>query len=288
MEKINSLKDFNDLVSLFKESNPEIICNFPINRGVFSKSINEGTFFGCFYENGLYFFIDEDNYYVLYYIIQKDSLLERIMVDKDVLINEAIIIKKERDDFEIKYDELLLNSNFEIESVNLQFEINVDEKKEEIKKVISGSDSYFKKKDYWFEIKDMKENHDVIALWNDNLKKTDIPKEHYNSGKVLCVFDRNNQLIAVGWFNLLDKISEWRHVIVSNEHRDFSLALIMYYLWMEQALQHGITKGIGWVEKENKPSLAMNDVVGFKRNGRVSIQYVLKKEKMNYNVQEVN
>ena len=276
---IDRISDYSALESLirdYKQNNDDLINNLPFDRRIFSSYIDEDRLYLIENDNGICILADDINYYLLYYLLDRNNNIPVINpMDRTILLNEYYVEKYLKDDMD--YEKCIFDdSGFIVESKNYQLEINLKDKENEIK---SRCEDYrLMLKEYGYDVEDIVDeyNEEISLLWKDNLKITDIPYEHYYNGNNICIKD-DGKIVACAWYRNSRTVSEWRHVVVDERYRGKKLASALLYLWMNRLIEENIYRGFTWVEKDNEISLSLHKKMGFVTNGRISIQYILKK-----------
>ena len=270
MNRIDSFETFNSLIRSFKE-NRETVEHFPFNKNVFEKYINDRRLFYEEDAQGLYFCVDEDLFHDLYYIIEKGSSLSIDHKEKALLINENQLLKDS-----ISFNDLYLNSGFEVSAVNHQLTINIEPEKERIHQKYKEAQEFLKKHAYAIEENRHEYDKEVKRLWTENLKKTDVPYDHYAEGNTLLLLDQNEKLLAAAWYSSSNgRDSEWRHIVVDQPYRGKGLSNVLAYHWLHLCVENRIRRGLTWVEENNIISMKAHQKIGFAENKRLSIQYIM-------------
>ncbi len=270
MKKIESIETFNSLIRSFKETR-EYTEHFPFNRNIFEKYIVEQRLFYEEDDQGLYFYVDEDLFYDLYYIIEKGSRLSVRRKKKALLINENQLSKDG-----ISFNELYLKSGFEVVAVNHQLTINIETEREHILKKYEETQEFLKEHDYTVAENRHAYNSEVKRLWTKNLKKTDVPYDHYIEGNMLVLLDKDEHLLAASWYASNNgRDSEWRHIVVDEPYRGMGLSSVLTYYWLHLCAQNQIRRGLTWIEENNTVSMKVHEKIGFVENKRLSIQYIM-------------
>lgn len=270
MNRIDSFETFNSLIHSFKE-NRETVEHFPFNKNIFEKYIDNQRLFCEEDAQGLYFYVDEDFFYDLYYIIEKGSFLSTGRKKKALLINENQLLKDC-----ISFNELYLNSGFEVAAVNHQLTIDIESEKDRVLRKYEETQKLLN--EYVCTVAENRHEYDeeVRRLWMENLKKTDVPYEHYTEGNTLLLLDQNEKLLAAAWYvSSNGRDSEWRHIVVDQPYRGKGLSSILAYHWLHLCAENQIKRGLTWVDEDNIVSMKAHEKIGFIPNKRLSIQYIM-------------
>ena len=274
METVKSLDEFKELIASYKKNVQKSISNIPLSKQVFEESICNH---GCYYESEgcLLIYVDQGNYYNMFYIVPEDS--DKINVskkEKEIIINDVFVLK---DGMAVSdgYKDLYLNSSFNIESINHQVVIDLKEHEKEENIKIDEANEFISVNHYRVELFKPPFPEGVFELWEEALKESDIPLEHRYSGVVLCLFDQDDEMIGTCWYRNRNKTSEWRHFVVNEKFRNKGIGKAMIYKWMELALKDNMEKGMSWIEDKNNRSLRFHERVGFYENSKINIQYIL-------------
>ena len=270
MNRIDSFETFNSLIKSFKE-NRDTFEHFPFNKNIFEKYISDQRLYYEENEHGLSFFVDEDLYYDLFYIIEKSFPLSVKRKNKALLINENQLLKEN-----ITFNNLYLNSGFEIGAVNHQLAINIESEKDPILRKHAETQDFLIEHDYTVSENLHEYDEEVKKLWTENLKKTDVPYDHYREGNILLLLDENKNLLAAAWYQSNNgRDSEWRHIVVDEPYRGKGLSNVLACHWLHQCLESQIKRGLTWVEENNLVSMKAHEKIGFTENKRLSIQYIM-------------
>lgn len=270
MKKISNYFELIDILNSYKKDNNIAYNNLPFNKRIFENAIDQDKVEYAINEHGLFLFVNENNYYNLFYLLKGDRF-NNISLGKDILVNENHVLKDLSDDVTI--NTMLLNNGFELESINYQIEINLEKVSEKVAEEKAKNELFLQENGFVVIDANRDFPQEATFLWKKYLKLTDVPYDHYNDGNLIYL-KKGDSVAAVGWYKNTGAISEWRHLVVDEEYRGKNLGSIMNYLWMERAMAGKAKKGIGWVEKNNKVSDAIHKKLGFYNNGKITIQYV--------------
>ncbi len=279
MKKVETLDDYKDLLRQNKEERNRVDTNCLLLPGAMNAFITSGTLFVEQYSDGLVFFVDEGNFFNLYYFWESGVPLPNLQQDKPVLIEE-LNNNGSRDVYISQLEPVLKQAGFSLFKHNLQVAAAMKERQQELRERYAQKKSSLEAQGYRFAFcTDGAGMKQVVSLWESALNPTDIPQSHKTvdpDNQVLCIFDNENTLCAAKWWHHSGKTSEGRHVVTHKDFERRGLASTLQLAWLVDGLDHGVERYMTWIADTNAPSLAMHQKIGFLCNGRTSKQYILK------------
>ena len=279
MKKIETLTEYKELLRQNKANRTKMDTNCFLMSNAVEKLIDKGCLYAVEYSQGLIVFVDEGNYFNVYYFWESGIPLPDLKQDKPVLIEE-LNNKGTRDAYLEKFEPLLIQAGFSLFKHNLQVEANLKECEQELRNKFEEKKSRLEAQGFKLEpCTDDACMKDVVALWESALELTDIPQDHKvlnPEDKVFCIFDSENTLAAAKWWHHSGKTSEGRHVVTNKAFERRGLGSTIQLAWLVDALDNGVQRHMTWIADTNTPSLEMHKRAGFLCNGRTSKQYILK------------
>ncbi len=270
MKKITNTDFLIAKIKGFKEKSNKLCTNLPLDIKVFFHYIEEGRLFFEETDVCLFLLVDERRYYTLFYLAEEKMANIILDADKKVLINENQIIKNK----DVAINQMYIDNGFEVTSVNEQYHINISNEKDQILKNYEEAMKLLSEKGFVVSNINRNEIEQVKNLWERCLNDTDIPYDHYGSGEIITIKCKNI-LIGAAWYKSVGSRSEWRHIVVKEDFRRQGIANCLIFYYLNSLVQNGIKSSLTWINQNNSTSVAFHENVGFVKNNRISVQYVL-------------
>ncbi len=279
MEIITDIALFNMLINTFRQSHgSDLRSNLPVFKNVLEEPIREGRLCYKETEDCIYFFQDEKDYYVLFFISEKGiGKLEIPELAKEVLVNENYFAKNGEIDVRgISNYDLYIGSGFFVESVNYQMVIDPLQMKEKVSYEYDNCKKILEENGLVITDCPCCGNEAIKRLWRDNLKLTDVPCDHHYKGNYIIIKDKD-ETVAAGWYDIVGQTSNLRHIVVEKAYRGKRLSKVLNYFWLHTVLQQDVKRGITWIEEKNSVSFIVHEKIGFRKNNRLSVQFIFNK-----------
>ena len=273
MIRLKDIRELQSIISGFKKENPSPISSFPISLNRFQEYCDSNRLFYEQKEDALFVYADEINYYELFYMAKDDARLSDAGKEKDVLINEAKLLKNEGP---VSYNKNYLKNGFKVRSVNYQFINDLTANSTLIESEHQNVIALLNDPDHQIACEEQSDRKDVKDLWLRGLKNTDIPASHFVKGSILTLSDTHGSLIGAGWYDAINERDiEWRHIVVDENARGkgFGRLITLHFLFL--ALKQNRKRAISWIEENNTRSMNMHEKLGFRKTNRISIQYII-------------
>lgn len=278
MKKITSLAEYKDHVRRNKARLGTVDTNCMLLGSSMEPFIAENRLFLMEFQDGIIFFIDEGDYYTLYYHWKQGQPFPSLHPDKPLIIEE-LNNRGARDSYLSRVEPLLLEAGFAEYRTNLQVEVNLANLDYSLSQRMQEKASCLEKAGLRFDFcKTEACMQNVLALWDEALELSDIPASHRvldDSSSVLCIRNSANEIVAASWWHHAAS-SESRHIVTRKEYYRKGLASAMLCVWLTEAQQEGISRCFTWINEHNAPSLRMYETFHFVQNGRTSKQFILK------------
>lgn len=280
MRKIQTLSEYKEILRQNKSKRCHVATNCYLMAGAMEEYIIKGCLFAAEYDDGLIIFIDEGNYFNLYYFWESGMPLPNLKQDKPVMIEE-LNNNGSRDDYLSQFEQLLFQAGFSLYKHNLQV-VAILKDGEQDRYISIYEEKKKRLKAQGFRIEPCMNEacmKQVVSLWESALDSTDIPQSHkiFNpDNRVFCIFDSENKLCAAKWWHIGGKTSEGRHVVTNKEFERKGLGSTIQLAWITDGFNFGVERYMTWISDTNEASLAMHKKAGFLCNGRSSKQYILK------------
>lgn len=120
----------------------------------------------------------------------------------------------------------------------------------------------------------------VVALWDKRLDVADLPLDHrdflHHDDLVLCAVDRDGTVAGAYWLGDAGRQScSGRHIVTDERYVRQGIASTLMLEAYAMVAKHGILTVTTWISDANTGSIALHGRLGFRKNGRVCVQYVL-------------
>ncbi len=223
------------------------------------------------------FLCDQGQYYELFLYLDEEMNWPDLPNDRPLLVNEPVIDEKEE---YTQIGKTLIRNGFYKQANNLQMIIDLQKKRIQIEDGLkSGIQSLENIGIFLTENTDDRQMKQIYRLWIENLKKTDVPINHYKlhekgNGRLVCALNHEGMVCGSLWWNHRGTRSEYRHIVVEKELRQKGIASFLLYYWGKRSLDSGCKNGFTWVDQNNQSSLQLQRKIGFTYSGRHTYQYV--------------
>lgn len=278
MKKVESLSQYKELLRQNKAKRSRMDTNCYLMAGAMEDYIVDGRLYAEEYPQGLAVFIDEGNYFNLYYFWESGMPLPNLKQEKPVLIEE-LNNNGSRDPYLSRFEPVLIQAGFSLFKHNLQVAANLKDCGQDLRTRYEEKKQRLEAQGFRIAFcKDEACMEQVVALWESALESTDVPQSHKvlnPDNQVLCVFDAENTLCAAKWWHNNGKASEGRHVVTHRNFERRGLASTLQLAWLLDGLDNGAERFMTWIAVTNEASLALHKKAGFLCNGRSSKQYIL-------------
>lgn len=278
MQLVEDIQEYKSIIRWNKIRFAETHSNCISLATSFEHYIRDKRFYVEKYEHGVAFFADEDKYLKLFYFWDADWAFADFRKEKPV-VAEVLNVNGNRDDYLSQYEPALFRSGFKPYRKNNQLSADMWERKDLFEKAYAGKTEELKEKGIRLCLcQDLQSFNQAVELWDSFLDLTDIPYDHRTmdaDGKILNAVTDEGRVAATIWWSENGQNSEVRHVVT---HPDFSrngLATVLEQGWVLHCFESGIKRWTTWVNAENNKSQRLHEKLGFRLNGRSSVQYIL-------------
>lgn len=280
---IESLTQYKMLILQNRQRFAKVESNCFLMPNDVKRMIDEGRLKANIYEKGLYLFAEEKYFSKLYYFWDASSEFFRPPQGKTLLVEEMGSESWKKSVTES--EEKLSRSGFRRYKRNLQFTVNMGERALAIERelpsrlahlneigirIIPCDTSFFAEQ--------------TVALWYKELDKTDIPEKHTQfmsceDDHVVCTVNDKNEVVGAYWWRIEGKGSgEGRHIVTRQDHLRQGIGTALLLHSQKELLSRGISRMLTWISASNEKSILLHKGVGFQKNGRFCIQYILEQE----------
>lgn len=279
-ELINE-EQFKALFHEEKERRGKLFSNCLLPAKAVQKALSEGKVYLKQLQQGLALFCEEGDhapYYRLLYFFEENAQMTGLGMDKPVLLEEP-----DRNDRRAAYlsnlEPRLERAGFRKVAKNYVVEIAVPQPKENKERLRSLQEQMDARGYRTVVDPSGKPLEEAFALWRGFLKPTDLPQEHFEIGKngahLVCLLDQNDNVCGVNRWETHDGNCEIRHTVTSPDCLRQGIGMYLSLYVLEHAEQEHARVGIGFFDETNFRSIAMLEKVGFRRSGKIILQYLL-------------
>lgn len=280
MIRIDSLPQYKALLSENKQRFAKVVSNCGLMPASFEPMISEGRLTVKLHDKGLFVFVDEGNYYNLYYFWDVESPLEGLPKGKPIL---AEILGSENWGAQPgAVEEKLIQSGFRRFKKNDQFVLQLEENRSSIGEEYQRRLAQLNEMGIQIVPCDTASLADkTVALWFSELDPTDIPQEHTqflvrDNDHVSCAVNRDNEVVAAYWWHIEGKgTGEGRHIVTHKDYLRRGIGTALLLCGQMDLLSRGGKRVITWISDSNTKSIFLHEHVGFQKNGKISTQYIL-------------
>lgn len=284
MIPIETLTQYKALVSQNKQRLAKVESNCFLIPDSIRPMIDEGRLRAALHEKGLYVFAEEGSYRNLYYFWDAAEELSDLPREKTLLVEE--MSSEGWKGYAARAEEKLLRSGFRLFKRNLQFELFLEERATAIEQELSSRITRLCKEGiYVIPCDTFSLAEQTVTLWRRKLDVTDIPEEHTQfltreNAHVVCAVNNADEVIGAYWWYAEKKgVGEGRHIVTRRDYlrRGIGTTLLLY--GQRDLLDRGVKRMVTWISESNENSILLHEGAGFQKNGKISIQYILEKEK---------
>ena len=281
MVQISDYRQFKDVFQKTKQKFGTINSNCLLPNKVVSEALTESSVYLEEYPEGFVMFTEWNApalFYKIYYFIGDINSFPKISPEKPLLLEELDVNGK-RSEYLDQISASLNRSGFTEAAKNIMVETKCSDPtvSSETDKILSHLESM----NYRIEMDPHEvSTNDIADLWKNNLKKTDIPHEHYSSLKngnshIVCVFDPNNTVCGVNWWQYRNTVCEIRHTVTRADVRRKKIGSLMILFALDQAYKNNCRTAYTYIDSNNTSSITMYEKAGFTKNGKVCKQFIL-------------
>ena len=284
LTKLINEEQFKTLFKEEKERRGKLVSNCLLPTKAVSKALAEGNVYVRKLPQGLALLCEEGKnapYYKLFYFFGEDSEMTGLRADKPVLLEEPDM-KDRRAAYLSVLQERLERAGFKKVAKNYVVEIGIPQPKENTEKFLALQEQMNERGYRTVVDPTGKQLEEAFALWRGFLKPTDLPQEHFEIGKngahLVCLLDRNDKVCGVNRWETHDGVCEIRHTVTSPDCLRQGIGNYLSLFVLEYAVKEQARVGIGFFDETNFRSIAMLEKVGFRRSGKIILQYILPAE----------
>ncbi len=277
MRRIETLADLKEIIRINKNEHGKIDSNFHAMLASLIPVIERGGLYQEVYPQGVLLFQDEERYRNILYFLAAGSRIPRPEAEGVFLLEQQLTGREA--DQGAGEEAKILEAGFTFLKENLQLEASLREHGESIRRQLKEGLSQVESEGYRAVLcEDESRFREVVGLWQTYLEPTDIPLDHMirkEGEHVICILAPDGELAAVNWWKNEGRRSEWRHTVVSPNHRRKGLGTIVLAYGFADGADEGADRVMGWAAADNLKSLAMHAKLGAVPNGRSCRQYLL-------------
>lgn len=281
MKKIESLSEYRALLGENKKTHNGIDKNCFLLPSGMEKFISAGKVYYRSYDQGILIFIDENSYYNLYYYIEKGSTFPVFSCEKPVLIEE-LSQNGSRDAYIAANEARLKAAGFGFYRKSFQYEIGIGAEEQQ-RFCTAEKEQAMKASGFRYDTACYADfRPQIISLWKASLdfgdiSGDDLALELSQDEELLTVIGADGDIACTYLYEIVGRdVSEGRHVVTNPSCYRKGLGSFVLGLTLDHLRTEGIKRHYTWIHEQNIPSVRMHERLGFLRNGRSSIQYILK------------
>ncbi len=279
MELIDTIEYYDDLIREKKESFGKLRSNVFSQKEHLKKYLVLGRLYVENYPDGLFFFLDEENYYRAFYFWSRERIMfTRYDYDKPVLLEEPDMNGLRKTEiYQIGTD--LQRCGFCFHKTNSRYEMDLKGVSPEENKAFI--DEICKKEQLRLTYcTEERQKRGVLKLWDESLDFVDIPWDRrlfQNKGEsVACLINEAGDVVSTYRWELIGKNRcEGHHLVTQENYRQKGLARVLYREWQNNAIACGTNVLTSWIDDKNDASIRLHEDLGFHKTGKVCAQYLL-------------
>lgn len=275
MDEIKTLEEFSGLVKTFKKKCGKSVTNCYLMPKEIAEKAEAGKVGACCTEDFLYFLIDEQDYYRMYFYLPPDGKIEMEQPDKLVVLD--FVEKQGRAVGQERLYRQFEGSGFQEHKTYQRMYLNIEENSEWEKMNREISSEYAQ----GYGVESMSE--DMLGLWREGLDiySTPLPdeqklKEDIEAQNIITVTDKEGHLCAVNCMNRYGESCLLQHLAVKREHQRKGIAQFLFCKSIEIMKNSGVRKIFLWVDVKNEAALNLYIKCGYQKEGTDSKQFIYK------------
>ncbi len=276
MKKILSLQEYQSLLNSNKQAHGAVDTNCFLMSSSFAPYVDAGRLYYEQYDQGVVVYIDEGDYYNLYYYLEKDAAFPKIHQEKPILIEE-IDSRGTREAYLQELEPRLQTAGFSLYRVNEQFEkkLSAEDPEPAYRKMLDALQVQHLS---ITRCTDKAMAAEVIRLWESELELSDVPAAHRQflekGDTVYCIVNEKGQVVSTYWWARAGRRAyEARHIVTHPEYLRKGLGKTLMLACFMDVKAQGVDTIITWISDQNTRSIALHEKMGFRKNGRHSRQY---------------
>ena len=274
-----SVEQVDELRRALAERVGKLRTNLTLGPGRISCAIERGMVRYEARPESLLVFKDEGAFELVYYYLAECEAFPRMTWEKPVVIEE-IDQGGVNTAWREAFARALRDRGWRLAAANLQVAMDLSDGEGEIDALLERSSAALRERGLSFEECGTERADEVVALWREHLKATDVPADHFGfagdaSQNVVCVVDGEGSLCGVNWWRCAGRTCEVRHTVTVPDRQRQGIGLAMLAYTLDAARRAGCTRAYTYIDEENTRSLALYGKCGFSENGRSARQYVL-------------
>jgi GNAT superfamily N-acetyltransferase len=280
MQRVNDIKHFSVLVRESKPNGKVVATNCYLLPDEINKYIQQNHIFWEKVSDGIVFLCEEREFFYLFFYFYKQQNeqddLKFEKPNKPVVINlpyfessnpeslsgiEKQWIRSGFCDYKIYRHMMLRAENQLINEENILFDSS------KYKITFAKAEQYVEIENLWKQTLDPFST----ALPNGNELLNLLEKK-----QIICVYDREEKVVAVLQPQLNGKVCMIKHLVVDENHRNNGLATALLLTFISN--RKDINKYSLWVDEKNDPAKMLYLKVGFNFDGKIIRQLLLNSE----------
>ena len=287
MNSLLTISNYSEFKELYESAKTRIKkldtnCLFP--GSVVKDSIQQNHLYYREFPEGFILYIDEGNLYRIYYFLDSSKPVPELRCEKDLLLEE-LDFKNRREEYLSYFTDKILKSGFYLESRNIQFEINLAEQKEWIQAEYKKAGERLENNGLTSATElNPKQIEQVLELWRDHLKPTDVPVSHTefasdDNQSVVCVLNKDGSVCGTLWWVDRGNYCEVRHIVTHPDYYRMGISNFTMLYSFVKAMERGSKFVISYTDIHNEKSIGMHKHAGMAENGKISLQFLLEADK---------
>ena len=279
MKKVNDLNHFSTLVKSIKQDGKQVHTNCYLMPDTITRYIQRNRIFWEANANGVVFLCEEMDFYYLYFYIseplQFDTPVQFEPLDKPIVIDLAGTEAQWLHSL-VKVEEFWITHGFKHYKnyKRLSLDLPLGDRRS-IYQLDLDTTLY---KLAYAQPSDIQDLYDLwrntLDIYSTPLPDDDEMHELVNNMHILCVFTKENKLAGATVQKINGKTCFIWHMAVSEEHRrrGLAMALLVYSILENSHVQRYYV----WVYERNTSVINLDLAVGFRFDGKVTHQLILK------------
>ena len=261
MEPVKDFSFFVTLINNYREQNDNPVTNCLLLPARIQTYTQQKRFYFELDRRGLFFYVDEEDYYQLFMYASADSDLKFHSQDKPIVINQVVIPKVSKESAEV-FEKKILEGGF---NKYLTYQRMKLDKGSYIQNEQKGEKLLAK--GYQLKVAKEKQYKEIDAIWKrildpySNLPSLRELVEYIKSGSVYCVTDEENQIVGAILRKIEHKSCEIRHLAVEENHRGRNLAYSLFSYCIDDMMDD--KQLFLWVEVDNFAAIKLYKKLGF-------------------------
>lgn len=282
MKKVENIDEYFTVVNWKRKENKATFTNCYLYQDEVQRLITKEKIFYEKVDGGILIYVDEMEYYQMYYYINVEAAWKIERKDKDIVIKNIYIEGRKNKKLAL-FEGKIQEFGFYLLDRLGQIECDMQILQKKMEELYPSAKNLFIQNGFTL-IEPNLEIISQIRSFQKNIEEIPIYQIPYfddedfitfgKKKQIFCVLDKNGQLGAIKVF--LEEKATYGYVAIKEEYqRWYGIAPVMSHLSMNYAKERKI-KLLGWIADTNIKSIKYHMKIGYHWTGRYTDEWILK------------